>query len=268
MKKAHLGSMFMALAAALVFSVTTGVGTAAVQSVEEDRKALEALYNATGGASWSNSANWLSDEPLGEWRGVSTNADGRVTALLLSENNLTGAIPPALAALDALTRLDLYSNNLSGSIPADLGNLTNLEALNLSGNDLSGPIPLELGELTNLRELHLSNNGLSGEIPQALGGLTKLKDVFLSGNDLTGCIPQALEDMREVGYNDLGSLDLGVCGGTEEVSVPGAAGAPSLDPEPSSGACGAPSGESGLDLGWLALGLTLPGLALYRRNRR
>ena len=63
MKKAHLGSMFVALAAALVLSVTTGTETASAQSAEQDRKALEAPYNATGGASWSDSTNWLSDEP-------------------------------------------------------------------------------------------------------------------------------------------------------------------------------------------------------------
>ena len=270
MKKAHLGSMFMALMAALVFSVATGVGPVAAQSAEQDRKALEALYNATGGSDWSNNTNWLSDEPLEEWRGVSINSDGRVTALLLSENNLTGTIPPELGNLDALTRLDLYSNGLAGSIPAELGNLANLEALNLSGNDLSGPIPAELGKLSNLEELHLSNNGLSGEIPQALASLTKLRDIFLSGNELAGCVPQALEDMREVGYNDLGSLDLGVCGEAEEPPAAEADDTPTPAPEPSSGPCGAPSGAPGpLDIGWLALGLILPGLALSgRRSKR
>ena len=256
----------MALAAVMILAVVSGTPGASAQTAAEDRKALEALYNATGGASWTNNTNWLSDQPIGEWHGLSTNADGRVIALLLSENNLTGAIPPELGNLDALTRLDLYSNSLSGSIPAELGNLTNLEALNLSGNDLSGPIPAELGNLSNLRELHLSNNGLSGEIPPALAGLSELQDIFLAGNELTGCIPQALEDMREVGYNDLGRLDLEVCGEAEE--VPAAADTVTPDPEPSSGLCGAPSGEARpLDLGWLVLGLTLPGLAFFRRNR-
>ena len=41
-------------------------------SVASDRAALVALYNATGGASWRFSTNWLSDRPLGAWHGVTT----------------------------------------------------------------------------------------------------------------------------------------------------------------------------------------------------
>ena len=48
-------------------------------SAETDREALVALYNATEGEDWIFSNNWLSDAPLGEWKGVTTNADGRVT---------------------------------------------------------------------------------------------------------------------------------------------------------------------------------------------
>ena len=39
---------------------------AASGSVETDREALVALYNATDGENWNKSANWLSDAPLGE----------------------------------------------------------------------------------------------------------------------------------------------------------------------------------------------------------
>ena len=49
-------------------------------SVETDREALVALYNATDGENWSRN-NWLSALPLGEWDGVYTNDDGRVTIL-------------------------------------------------------------------------------------------------------------------------------------------------------------------------------------------
>ena len=68
-----------------------------------DRAALAALYNATNGSSWQDDTTWLSNWPLGEWHGVSTDADGRVADL----------------------RLD--GKQLSGSILAELGNLYNLE---------------------------------------------------------------------------------------------------------------------------------------------
>ena len=44
-------------------------------SAETDREALAALYNATDGENWDISDNWLSDAPLGEWEGVTTDDD-------------------------------------------------------------------------------------------------------------------------------------------------------------------------------------------------
>ena len=63
---------------------------AASGSAETDREALVALYNATDGENWDESENWLSDAPLGEWEGVTTNDDGRVTKLELRANALSG----------------------------------------------------------------------------------------------------------------------------------------------------------------------------------
>ena len=58
-----------------------------------DRDALAALYNGTGGANWRTNGNWLTEEPLGQWHGVTTDRAGRVTRLSLEENNLAGAAP-------------------------------------------------------------------------------------------------------------------------------------------------------------------------------
>ena len=87
---------------------------------EPDREALVALYNATDGENWQAGENWLSDAPLGEWWGVTTNDDGRVTVLDLNGNNLVGNVPPDLGSLTALARLDLGGNRLDGCLPASL----------------------------------------------------------------------------------------------------------------------------------------------------
>ena len=119
---------------------------AASGSAETDREALVALYNATNGENWwPNDYNWLSDAPLGEWDGVTTNDDGRVIGLSLIKNILSGEIPAELGTLSNLTDLRLDGNNLSGEIPAELGTLSNLETLTLDLNALSGEIPAELG---------------------------------------------------------------------------------------------------------------------------
>ena len=59
-------------------------------TVATDRAALTDLYNNTGGASWRTNTNWGSTEPLDMWHGVTTDANGRVTALRLRGNHLSG----------------------------------------------------------------------------------------------------------------------------------------------------------------------------------
>ena len=177
--------------------------TPASGSVETDREALVALYNATDGENWNQSDNWLSDAPLGEWKGVLTD-DRRVVVLYLGDNGLTGEIPPELGSLSNLTALYLDTNALSGEIPPELGSLSNLTDLSLHGNALSGAIPAELGSLSNLAGLDLRNNALSGAIPAELGSLSNLTNLRLLSNDLSGCVPSSLED--QFTYSDLGDL--------------------------------------------------------------
>ena len=153
---------------------------------------MVALYNATGGANWTNNTNWLTNEALSEWHGLDTDANGRVTGLRLENNGLIGEIPAELGDLTNLIALRLYSNSLSGEIPVELGGLANLEELSLRGNALTGEIPAELGDLTNLIALRLYSNSLSGEIPAALGELANLQELILSRNALTGEIPVEL----------------------------------------------------------------------------
>ena len=157
-----------------------------------DREVLEALYRANGGPNWRDHTNWLTDAPLSEWYGVATDRSGRVTRLSLSQNLLSGGIPPGLSGLTHLQQLWLSENQLSGTIPPELGALTHLQVLNLVQNQLSGAIPPELGGLTHLWSLSLGRNQLSGTIPPELGGLTHLRWLSLYENHLSGAIPPEL----------------------------------------------------------------------------
>ena len=116
----------------------TAAPTMVQTSSETDREALIVLYDATGGPDWSYSDHWLSDMPISEWEGVTTDGNGRVTELDLSYNQLSGEIPPDLGNLANLTELRLIDNQLSGEIPTELGNLANLTTLRLDENQLSG----------------------------------------------------------------------------------------------------------------------------------
>lgn len=194
--------------------------------------ALVALYHATGGANWARNANWLSEEPIGTWYGVTTDENGGVTEinlnrnllnghlppalgslsnleiLRLSGNSLAGPIPVALANLAALTNLELNGNQLDGPIPPQLGNLPNLAWLDLSANNLTGPIPSELRARTGLTVLELSENSLTGIFPWWLKELDELLILHTSGNQLSGCIPA---DLLRIWIDDLDSMHLPTC---------------------------------------------------------
>ena len=191
----HLRAVFVFAAS---FLLLTGGNAYAQGSVATDRAALVALYNATDGANWTTNTNWLSEESLSEWHGVNTDENGRVTALVLESNELSGEIPAELGHLTNLENLDLCDNGLSGTIPAELGDLTNLQGLELYDNELSGEIPAELGNLTRLEILYLYANGLSGTIPAELGDLTNLRHLFLYANELSGEIPAELGNLTRL----------------------------------------------------------------------
>ena len=169
-----------------------------------DRAALVALYEATDGSNWKDKKNWLSDQPLGDWHGVTTDANGRVTRLFLNDNNLQGTIPTELAQLSNLTGLNLRYNPLTGTVPTELAQLTKLTRLDLDGNQLTGTIPVELTQLTRLKYLSLASNQLTGTIPTELARLTNLTDLSLGDNQLTGTIPTELAQLTKFTSLDLG----------------------------------------------------------------
>ena len=176
-----------------------------VGDAKTDKEALVALYNLTGGAEnrWARRDKWLTEAPVWEWYGVTADHNGRVTAIDLRNNQLSGEIPAELGKLTGLETLNLSNNRLSGEIPAALGKLTNLTVMVLSNNQLSGEIPAALGGMSSLTGLHLHQNQLSGEIPAALGGMNNLTSLNLQQNQLSGEIPAALG-----GMNSLISLNL------------------------------------------------------------
>ena len=173
------------------------------EAANPDSVALVALYNATNGPNWRDKTNWLSNQPLGEWEGVSTESVGHVYELRLEKNRLSGEIPSELGNLANLRYLVLNQNRLSGEIPSELGNLASLRYLELDQNRLSGEIPAELGNLTNLERLVLSDNQLTGTIPKELGNLTNLTHLELDDNQLS-----TLPDSLFAGLSSLAVLSL------------------------------------------------------------
>ena len=120
-------------------SIPSKWGANHCRGLDPQRDALSVLYDWTDGPNWTNKTNWLSVEPLGDWYGVTTDADGRVTELNLEDNNLSGTVPPALTGLANLKTLNLASNtSLSGPLPQAITGLT-LESLRLDGTAVCAP---------------------------------------------------------------------------------------------------------------------------------
>ena len=136
-----------------------GSSCAAEDSLE-DRQVLVELFGALNGENWTNNTNWLTERPIREWYGITSDASGRVDGLVLGSNGLTGEMPTGLGSLSNLKRMELSNNHLTGEIPKDgslsmqrlelgdwrdtgLGNL--MEILLLGSNQLTGEIPMELG---------------------------------------------------------------------------------------------------------------------------
>lgn len=139
---------------------------------EVDCVALVALFDSTGGPSWTTATNWTTtNTPCSAggtgWYGVT--CDGpRVTSILLQDNNLEGPLPVALGALSELQLLGLSDNSINGALPNSLGLLAKLNGLYLARNSLEGAIPPELGGLLQIQSFYLNGNMLEGDVPTAL----------------------------------------------------------------------------------------------------
>ncbi|ESR61022.1 hypothetical protein CICLE_v10014652mg [Citrus x clementina] len=126
------------------------------------------------------------------------------SSYLVSNNQLTGEIPPSICSLNRLYALDLSHNNLSGMLPGCLGNSSvQLLILKLQGNKFHGFIPETFSKGTNLRMIDFSGNLLQGRVPKSLANChfdcwNAMKDV--NANNLT-----YLQDrlLGPVGYPEL-----------------------------------------------------------------
>jgi PKD repeat protein len=185
--------------------------------------ALVKIYQSLNGDNWFsqnfNSVKWFpvpgQVQDVGNWYGVTSDANGHIIELELPDNDLMGVLPPEIGDLTYLKKLNLSRNNISGQIPHSIGSLAQLEYLHLFFNSLNGDIPIEIWNLSNLKQLYLGSaagppefNTLSGNIPSAISNLNNLEDLVLRGLNLSGSIPieiGQLQNLRKI-YLDANNL--------------------------------------------------------------
>lgn len=181
--------------------------TLKAQVIPSDSVALVALYNSTNGAQWINKSNWLSQQQVSDWYGVMV-SDGRVLALYLQNNNLTGTLPAEFGSFSGMTYIDLSSNKLEGSIPESIGQCTELRELYFGNNKLTGNIPTSLSQCSKLRVLSLASNQFSINFPDAIISLTGLESLDLSSNQFNGPVPSGISQLTNLLFLDISRNNL------------------------------------------------------------
>ncbi|MDE2678145.1 MAG: Ig-like domain-containing protein [Gemmatimonadota bacterium] len=166
-----------------IATVTVSAGSISASAAgtihSQDRRTLMDVFYSAGGGDWTSSENWESHQPVGSWYGVEANGDGRVTALRLSDNGL------------------------SGHLPEDLGNMAFLTEVHVDGNeDLAGPIPGSLIEL-DLQQLHYGRTMLCTVRDE--GFRTWLNSIPTREGDFIACIEER-SDLLKL-YEAMGGED-------------------------------------------------------------
>ena len=210
---------------------------------ESDRAVLESLYESAGGSGWTDAEGWLSDDFLGAWRGIRVNSLGRVTAIDLSRNGLTGHLPSNLGELVRLTELSIGGNSaLSDRLPNSLVDLPPFQVLRYDGTDLCAPAEPGFQSWLSMTASHegtgvecapLSERDVLVALFEAVGGPhwtrrdnwgsdrplrewygvttdgdDRVTGLDLSGNNLTGLVPAGLRDLVHLTSLDLSSNNL------------------------------------------------------------
>jgi hypothetical protein len=206
---------------------------------QQERDALIAFYNATDGPNWTNSTNWLSTEPVGNWDFITTRGNKVIqidifgnaglngvlpteigdlihleTLNIAIETGLTGPIPTSIGNLSELRRFRFQLVGISGSVPTSISNLINLKEIRIFGTNLSGELLSSLVTLSNLEDLTIDgadysgfSNILTGQMPTAFGNLINLKNLSLARSSFDGQIPSSFSNLTELSSINLFECD-------------------------------------------------------------
>ena len=165
---------------ALFLLLISLAGASYAQVPQNERDALVALYNSTDGANWTDNTGWLGAVGTEcSWFGI-TCANGSITRLYLTNNNLAGSLP-SLSAFKNIEFLNFDSNNQLTELLPNLSGLTKLSGADFYGAQFSGNIP-NFSNLPNLSYLNLGNNILEGNVPGSLIGLPSLNTLIINLN--------------------------------------------------------------------------------------
>ncbi|KAL6970046.1 mitogen activated protein kinase [Sarracenia purpurea var. burkii] len=155
------------------------------QSSSTDALAMQDLKQSLNSPS---SLAWTGSDPC-KWQNVGCSSDKRVIRIQIGNQNLEGSLPPSLANLTALQRLEVMSNQLTGPLPS-LAGLSSLQFLLLSNNNFSSIPPDFFLGMTSLQAVYLDYNPFSAwSLPESLQNASSLQAFSANAANITGQIP-------------------------------------------------------------------------------
>ncbi|KAI7745992.1 hypothetical protein M8C21_026856, partial [Ambrosia artemisiifolia] len=155
--------------------------------------------------------------------------NGKIYDILMLQNNFTGGLPENYANCSSLVRLRVSNNSLSGTIPNGIWSLPRLEMIDIAMNEFEGPVMANIGEAKSLAQLFLSNNRFSGELPEEITEVSSLVEMELMYNKFSGGIPVRIGDLKNLNSLHLeGNLfsdgipeSIGLCVALNDINLAG-----------------------------------------------
>ncbi|CAL4953944.1 unnamed protein product [Urochloa decumbens] len=117
----------------------------------------------------------------------------------LSNNMLTGEVPPMICNTSNLKVLDLSFNSLGGTIPpCMLQETRSISVLNLRGNNFRGSLPQNISRECALETINLNDNNLEGKLPESLVNCKMLQVLDVGDNQMVDTFPDWLGGLPEL----------------------------------------------------------------------
>ncbi len=106
----YLGDLYFDVPVTEIKVIQAAYGDSSIENSEIEL--LMSFYYSTNGDNWINNTNWCTDKPLDEWYGISTDTEGNITSIALSDNNITGSASLSFKPFKKLNYFDINNNDL------------------------------------------------------------------------------------------------------------------------------------------------------------
>ncbi|KAK8481187.1 hypothetical protein V6N12_046271 [Hibiscus sabdariffa] len=188
----------------LLLNLAVSFSTRTRTNMHTDQAALLALKARVISDPYKLLINWSSATSVYNWVGVTCGSrHRRVTALNLTDMNLSGTVPPNMGNLSFLSWLDMTNNDFRGLLAVQLSNLHRLKFISMFNNSFSGEISSWFGYFPKLRYLYLSFNNFTGQIPKALSNCKKIEIIAMVSNAIKVNLPKEMGNLTKLQFLDL-----------------------------------------------------------------